>query len=163
MFAYACSSVNQQHEERGRNELPKLLPAHQLAVSRLPAGLGVSKRPILVVDDDPSIIAMVAETLRLEGCEVKTAANGAEALEAIEREEPALVVLDMRMPVLHGWGFARELRSRGARVPILVMTAAQNAQRWAEEAEGYVAKPFELNELLASVGAPPRDRASELS
>src|SRR3712207_7416584 len=52
---------------------------------------------------------------------------------AVERERPAVVVLDMRMPVLDGWGFARALQARQIRLPILVMTAAQNARRWAEE------------------------------
>lgn len=107
----------------------------------------------MVVDDDPSILAMVAEILRLEGYQVETATNGLEALQVIERRRPSLIVLDMRMPVMDGWGFARELRQRGQNAPILVMTAAQNAQRWAEEigAQGYVAKPFELTDLLASV------------
>jgi DNA-binding response OmpR family regulator len=59
----------------------------------------------------------------------------------------------MRMPVLDGWGFARELGARGMKVPIVVMTAAQDARRWADEigADGYVAKPFDLTDLLAAV------------
>lgn len=113
----------------------------------------MTRKPILVVDDDPSILAMVAEILRLEGYTVDTATNGVEALKAIERERPALIVLDMRMPVLDGWGFAQELKKRGEKIPILLMTAAQNAQRWAEEigAQGFVAKPFELTDLLSCV------------
>lgn len=108
---------------------------------------------ILVVDDDASIRSTVSEILDLEGYPVETAADGAEALRAVERSCPALVLLDMRMPVLDGWGFARELKDRGIRLPILVMTAAQNARRWAQEigAEGYVAKPFELLDLLEAV------------
>jgi CheY-like chemotaxis protein len=60
----------------------------------------------------------------------------------------------MRMPTLDGWGFARALRARGFQVPILVMTAAQDARRWAREidAEGFVAKPFDLLDLLDAVG-----------
>jgi CheY-like chemotaxis protein len=108
---------------------------------------------ILVVDDDVSIRMAVAEILAFEGYNVASAANGAEALEAVERLNPSLVLLDMRMPVLDGWGFARELRARGHRPPILVMTAAQSARRWAEEigAQGYLAKPFDLSELLRVV------------
>jgi CheY-like chemotaxis protein len=66
---------------------------------------------------------------------------------------PELMLLDMRMPVLDGWGVARELKARGIRLPILVMTAAQNARHWADEigAAGYVAKPFELPELMSAV------------
>ncbi len=109
--------------------------------------------PILVVDDDPSILSTVSEILDLEGYPVETAANGAEALRAVERSRPSLVLLDMRMPVLDGWGFARALKERGLKLPILVMTAAQNARRWAEEigADGYLAKPFDLLNLLDAV------------
>ncbi len=109
---------------------------------------------ILVVDDDPSIRGLVAEMLDLEGYPVHTAANGAEALAAVEQEQPALVLLDMRMPVMDGWAFARETRRRGLALSILVMTAAQNARRWADEisADGYLAKPFDLDDLLRTVG-----------
>lgn len=113
----------------------------------------MSNKPILVVDDDPSIRTTVYEILDLEGYAVETAANGAEALQALERVQPSLVLLDMRMPVLDGWGFAQALQDRGIHLPILVMTAAQNARNWAAEigADGYVAKPFELLDLLAAV------------
>ncbi len=109
--------------------------------------------PVLVVDDDPSILAVVSETLQLEGYPVETASNGLEALRAVERVRPSLVLLDMRMPIMDGWSFARELRRHGVRVPIVVMTAAQSAECWAEEidAAGYLAKPFELVDLLMAV------------
>ena len=57
------------------------------------------------------------------------------------------------MPMLDGWGVARELRARGSTVPIVVMTAAQNARLWADEigAAGFVPKPFELPDLLDAV------------
>jgi len=108
---------------------------------------------ILVVDDDPTIRQVVADTLELEGYAVQTAPNGASALAAVEQAQPSLVLLDMRMPILDGWGFAREIQARGVRLPIVVMTAAQDARRWAEEinAQGYVAKPFQLSELLDAV------------
>lgn len=113
----------------------------------------MNRRPILIVDDDPSILEAVAEFLNMEGYQVRTALNGALALETVERSEPALVLLDMRMPVLDGWGFVRELNARGRRLPIMVMTAAQDARRWAEEvqAAGYVSKPFDLVDLLTAV------------
>lgn len=110
---------------------------------------------VLVVDDDPSILATVAEILDLEGFPVATAANGAEALEVVERQSPTIVLLDMRMPVLDGWGFVRALQERGRTLPVLVMTAAQDTRRWAEEigAAGYLAKPFDLNDLINAVEA----------
>src|SRR3954465_14555496 len=109
--------------------------------------------PILVVDDDESIRTTVSDVLDLEGFRVVTAANGAEALERGAQSQPAVVLLDMRMPVMDGWGFAREVAVRGIRVRILVMTAADNARAWAEElgADGFVAKPFDLNELITAV------------
>jgi two-component system, chemotaxis family, chemotaxis protein CheY len=117
--------------------------------------------PILVVDDDQAILTTVAEILHLEGYPVTTAANGAEALDAIQRERPSLVLLDMRMPVVDGWEFTRKLREQGQNLPILVMTAAQDAGRWADEigAQGYLAKPFDLSDLLDSVSRL-RDRGS---
>lgn len=109
--------------------------------------------PVLVVDDDPSILLTVSEILDLEGYPVETARNGVEALSAVERAHPSLVLLDMRMPILDGWGFAEELKRRGLSLPILVMTAAQDARGWADEigAQGYLAKPFDLPDLLAAV------------
>src|ERR671933_352790 len=68
---------------------------------------------ILVVDDDPVIRETVADILDFEGYSIETATNGREALQAIERAQPSLVLLDMRMPVLDGWGFAREVKERG--------------------------------------------------
>ena len=113
----------------------------------------MSERPILVIDDDPAIRATVAEILMSEGYTVATAVNGADGLQSLDRIDPALVLLDMRMPILDGWGFARALQSRGVSIPILVMTAAQDARRWAHEinAQGFVAKPFDLLDLLNAV------------
>ena len=125
---------------------------------------------ILVADDDPSILYLVADILRDEGYAIELARNGREALEVIERREaPALVILDMRMPVIDGWAFASALRSMQLEVPILVMTAARNAREWAAEIEavGYLAKPFDLDDFLREVnrlaprpGAAPGDGAS---
>ena len=108
---------------------------------------------ILVIDDDPSILSTVTDILEFEGFPVTTASNGAEGLRCVEQARPALVLLDMRMPVLDGWEFARMLRERGIALPIIVMTAAQDARRWAQEigATGYLAKPFDLTDLVDTV------------
>ena len=110
--------------------------------------------PVLVVDDDPDIRDIVAQVLDLEGYAVATAVDGADALRVLDQVHPGLVLLDMRMPVLDGWGFAREVRARGLELCIVVMTAAQDAGRWAREinADAFVAKPFDLNDLLDTVG-----------
>jgi urea transport system substrate-binding protein len=108
---------------------------------------------ILIIDDDPAILATVAEILHDEGYNVRAAGNGMEGLAALEQQLPALILLDMRMPVLDGWGFVRALRERGLQVPFVVLTAAQDARRWAQEvgATGFLAKPFDLAELLTIV------------
>ena len=108
---------------------------------------------ILVVDDDPCIRETVVDILDSEGYWTETASNGSEAIDTIVRALPSLVLLDMRMPVLDGWGVARELKKRGLQVPIVVMTATRDAEQWADEiaADGYLAKPFDLSELLTIV------------
>ena len=114
---------------------------------------------VLVVDDDPAIVSTVETVLRDEGYNVSTASNGRQALTELERNLPSLVLLDMRMPVMDGWAFAAEVRERGVEVPIVVMTAAQDARRWANEiaADGFVAKPFDIDDLLEMVSAHRRE------
>lgn len=108
---------------------------------------------VLVVDDDPTIQATVADILDLEGCQVARADNGKEALALLERCRPDLILLDMRMPVMDGWAFARAVQERGWHLPIVVMTAARDARRWATEigATDYLDKPFDLDDLLTIV------------
>lgn len=115
--------------------------------------------PVLVVDDDPSIVETVRAILESEGYRVLSALNGREALEVCARVTPLLMLLDMRMPVLDGWGVAAALREGGKRFPIVVMTAAENAGRWAAEieADDHLAKPFDLADLLDRVAKHRRD------
>jgi signal transduction histidine kinase/CheY-like chemotaxis protein len=156
---YICRGIVEQHGGRiWATSLPGQGTTFHVelplgAAVPVAGGGRVSDAPILVVDDDPSILAVVAEILDFEGYSVETAEDGAAAIQAIERQRPSLVLLDMRMPVLDGWGFARTLDQRGVRLPIVVMTAAQDAQRWADEigAAGYLAKPFEMPDLLTTV------------
>jgi two-component system response regulator MprA len=112
--------------------------------------LGPERKLVLIIDDDASIRAMVADLLEFEGYNVATAANGLEGLALVRQLRPSLVLLDMRMPTLDGWGFAEALEEQNNRPPIVVMTAARNARLWAEEidAAGYVSKPFDVHELL---------------
>ena len=95
----------------------------------------------------------LSQILEFEGYDVTIAADGAEALAAVDAQMPCLVLLDMRMPVMDGWGFAAALRERGVRVPIAVMTAAANAQQWADEiaADACLPKPFDLLDISAVV------------
>jgi CheY-like chemotaxis protein len=108
---------------------------------------------VLVAEDDEILRETLSETLRLEGYIVAVASDGAQALTALERLRPNVVLLDMTMPVLDGKAFAKELEARGLHVPIVVMTAAANADNCAEEidADGWVAKPFKLSDLLPAI------------
>jgi CheY-like chemotaxis protein len=110
--------------------------------------------PILVVEDDPDLLALEAEILTSAGYRVSTAVDGLQALERAGADFPALVLLDMRMPRMDGWRFAAAFRERfGTACPIVVVTAAEDARARAEEvgAAGFLAKPFELDEVLGEV------------
>ena len=108
---------------------------------------------ILVVDNDAALRAIIREVLADEGYQVATARDGQEALELIAALRPALVLLDLEMPVVDGRGVAHELRRRENSVPILLITAAWNGREIAEEigARGCLLKPFGIDDLLRAV------------
>jgi CheY-like chemotaxis protein len=109
---------------------------------------------VLVVEDDPDLLALLEMVLVDAGHRVLTAAHGVEALERVAAERPGMILLDMRMPIMNGWEFARELRVRHGRTcAIVVVTAAENAAQRAAEigAEGWLSKPFDLDDVLAAV------------
>lgn len=111
----------------------------------------MSRARILIVDDDESIGEFVSMALADEGYDVVTAPNGATALELIELGRPDVILLDMRMPIMDGWEFARRYRQRtGPPAPIIVITAARDADDRAAqvEADDVLAKPFNLDDLL---------------
>lgn len=107
------------------------------------------RAPILVVDDDPSIRAMLCDVLTHEGYRVAEARDGMEALAAVEREVPAAILLDVLMPMLDGSSLAQALRESGVDVPIVVVTAS-DAPVWGRRvgAAAVISKPFDLDELL---------------
>jgi CheY-like chemotaxis protein len=117
---------------------------------------------VLVVDDDPDILEALSEILEGEGFRIGRARNGQEALEKLDAESPQLILLDLMMPVMDGWEFARRMRQRPAQsqVPIIVLSADRNVGTKAKElgAIGHLSKPFELNDLLdivrSSLGQP---------
>jgi two-component system, OmpR family, KDP operon response regulator KdpE len=114
---------------------------------------------ILIVDDEPSILATMAPLLRTRGYEVATATSGYAALEAVDRQPPQLVILDLGLPDLDGIDVCRRLRE-GRSVPILVLSARgaeQDKVRALDAgADDYVTKPFGAEELLARVRAALR-------
>jgi CheY-like chemotaxis protein len=113
----------------------------------------MTKGPILVVDDDPTIREILLVVLEEEGYAVQMAAHGLQALTQVEATPPRVIVVDLRMPVMDGWTFVREVRARGVSAPIIVVTAAQDADRCVEEIhpDCVLAKPFDLDTFLCTI------------
>jgi DNA-binding response OmpR family regulator len=123
---------------------------------------------VLVVEDDEAIAQVLQRSLRLEGYEVKLAADGAIALEEAHAFLPDLVILDLGLPKVDGIEVAKRLRESDD-VPILVLTARDTVDARVEGldagADDYLVKPFERQELLARLRAllrrrPPRGQAT---
>lgn len=119
---------------------------------------------ILVVDDDPDIRDVLEDLLEGEGFEVVTANDGAESLEAIKKENPDLVILDLLMPVMDGFAVCKQLQdprwSKWKDVPILILTSVREevSQRRYELETGlsmnvddYIEKPIEPDVVLDRV------------
>jgi len=116
---------------------------------------GVGAPRILLVDDDPNLLVLLAEQLRADGFEVQTARDGQEALRRLEGGWPDLLLLDMMMPRMDGLTLAREIKAR-ADLPIIVLSAIETADSKAdlleEVAEDYVTKPYQSPTLRARIG-----------
>ncbi|WP_437814429.1 response regulator [Sorangium sp. So ce1078] len=111
-------------------------------------------KTVLLVEDDADLVALVSLVLQEGGYRVKIACNGREALAKMEHDLPDLILLDMKMPVMNGPEFARELEVRhGRQSPIIVLTAAADAHRRAAEvgADAWLGKPFDPDALLSTV------------
>jgi two-component system, OmpR family, response regulator MprA len=128
----------------------------------------VAEGRVLVVEDDQEIAEVLVRSLRGEGYEVRTAADGVEALDLATGFMPDLVLLDLGLPRLDGVEVCRRLRAEGD-VPILILTARTETEDRVDGldsgADDYLVKPFERQELLARIRAllrrrPPRGSAS---
>ncbi len=121
---------------------------------------------ILVVDDEPSIVDAVATALRYEGFEVDEAVNGKDALAAVARDEPDLVVLDWMLPDIPGIEVGKRLRERGFGTAILFLTAKDAVEDKVEAlragGDDYVTKPFSLAEIVARIQAVLRRTNGDL-
>lgn len=111
-------------------------------------------RRVLVVDDDPAIRRILTLTLELEGYEIETASDGQEALRALGRALPDVVVLDVMMPKLNGFQVLQRMREepRTADVPVIILTAKAGTEDvwegWRRGVDYYMTKPFDVEELL---------------
>jgi CheY-like chemotaxis protein len=109
--------------------------------------------PILIVDDDPTVRALVVDVLAAAGYTAIAAANGYEGLQRVAADDPALVLLDLTMPVLDGYGFLRHLQQSGRQVPVIIISVNARDVRLGEHAAviGSCPKPFDLDHLVAAV------------
>jgi len=125
--------------------------------SRRPAAL--SQPAILVVDDDPTFCAIMAEILRMYKARVYTAFSAEEAMAVLEQVTPDLILTDVMMPEVDGLTFVRRVRSGEvqARVPIIIVSAGvshrEQAAAMQAGADQFLSKPFSIVDLRAAVGS----------
>jgi two-component system OmpR family response regulator len=112
---------------------------------------------VLVVDDEPNIRELLLDALELNGFRVRTAASATQALDAVGRERPDIILLDVMLPDLDGFAVAQRLRPDGGGPPVLFLTARDTvADRIAGLTAGgddYVTKPFSLEEVVLRIRA----------
>ncbi len=115
------------------------------------------KTKILIVEDDPHILLGLEEVLKSDGFEVAVCNRGDQALEAVGKHRPGLVVLDVMLPGKSGYDICKEIRGKKIATPILMLTAkGQEIDKVVGldlGADDYVTKPFGVRELLARINA----------
>ncbi|MDB6033327.1 MAG: Two component transcriptional regulator, winged helix family [Verrucomicrobiales bacterium] len=113
------------------------------------------KTKILIVEDDPHILLGLEEILKSEGYEVYVCNRGDTAVQAVQKQQPALVILDIMLPGLNGYDVCKDLRAKNINVPVLMLTAkGQEMDKVVGlelGADDYVTKPFGVRELVARV------------
>ncbi len=123
----------------------------------------VPEARLLVVDDEPNIRELLSASLRFAGFEVATASDGQQALAVAADFRPDLLVLDVMMPGLDGFGVVRRLRQGGTHTPVVFLTARDAGEDKVTGltlgGDDYVTKPFSLDEVLARIRAVLRRSA----
>jgi two-component system OmpR family response regulator len=112
---------------------------------------------LLVVEDEPNILELLAASLRYAGFEVVTAAAGSDAVQAAQRHRPDLIVLDVMLPDMDGFDVLHRLRGGGTRIPVVFLTARDSTEDKIRGltlgGDDYVTKPFSLEEVIARIHA----------
>jgi DNA-binding response OmpR family regulator len=120
-------------------------------------GEGMAAAKILIVEDEPNMVAGLRDNFEFEGFEVLTASDGVQGLEKALKESPDLVVLDVMMPRMSGLDVCKQLKAKRPSIPIIMLTArGQEVDKVVGlelGADDYVTKPFSIRELLARVKA----------
>ena len=115
----------------------------------------MSRPRILIVDDEPDVLLLLRVNLEGEGFSTVLAADGETALLRIEEDNPDIVLLDVMMPVLDGWGVLRVLAERPGSPPVVIVSAKTTDQDLARAYQlgvaDYVTKPFSVDELVTTV------------
>jgi DNA-binding response OmpR family regulator len=119
--------------------------------------MGVAKKTILVIDDEPHIVMGLRDALEFEGFKVAAAGNGRDGIALARTETPDAVILDLMLPDMNGYAVCEELRRWSAFVPIIMLTArsleTDKIRGLDVGADDYVTKPFSVNELIARIRA----------
>lgn len=122
------------------------------------------KNKVLIVDDEPDILLMLRVNLEAEGYETLLASDGATALRRMEEERPDIVLLDIMMPIMDGWGVLEKTDGFEPRPRIIMLSAKAGeddvTRAWQLGADEYVTKPFDPDRLIEMVGVV-LDRSDE--
>ncbi|WP_433246538.1 response regulator transcription factor [Streptosporangium sp. CA-135522] len=119
---------------------------------------------LLIVEDEPNILELLAASLRFAGFGVNTAGNGTDAVAAVQRHRPDLIVLDVMLPDMDGFDVVRRLRGGGTDTPVVFLTARDATEDkirgLTAGGDDYVTKPFSLEEVVARIRAVLRRTGS---
>jgi two-component system alkaline phosphatase synthesis response regulator PhoP len=111
---------------------------------------------VLIVDDEPDILLMLRVNLSAEGYDTLLAADGQKALERISEDDPDVVLLDVMMPVMDGWGVLNALKDNGGEAPPVIVVSAKSSDRDIAAAlnlgaVAFITKPFDPHSLVEEV------------
>ena len=122
---------------------------------------------IMIVDDEPAVRALLNDTLRIAGFETLEATDGMSALTLLRTNKPALMVIDINMPLMDGFELVERLRSNNDLTPVLMLTAREDKTDIARGlkigADDYVVKPFGIEELILRIKAILRRSSKQIS
>jgi len=115
----------------------------------------LNNKKLLIIDDQPGVRQMLQEVFMAENMDVLLAASGREAFEVLQKQEPDLILLDMKMPEMTGVEFLQQLRAKDINYPVILMSAYGEHEINQEKEEigilEHVTKPFDLQEIINAV------------